>query len=342
MRGLKAVFSALAVVCAVGLVAVDHAEAKRGMSIGSRGTRTIQAPATTPTAPTPAAPIQRTTTPSPASQATPNPSAARPAQPAGRPSMFGSGLGGSLMRGLLIGGLIGVLMGAGFGGLAGLLGLLVQGLLIALAVFLVVRLFRSRSATPAPAGAYGNARGYTPAGAPGGMSGGLSGGLGGALGGLSGGASPPAPVAPSPAARTAGPGRDELGLTPVDLDAFEHLLAEIHHAFGREDQATLKAHTTPEVFGYLADELRHNAEQGVRNTVEGVRMLQGDIAESWREGNRDYATVAMRYESRDTVVDRASGAFVSGDKTHPGETTEVWTFTRSRGGPWSLSSIQGA
>lgn len=363
MRGSRSVFSALAVVCAVGLTAVDHAEAKRGVSIGSRGTRTQQAPATTPTAPTPAAPIQRTTTPAAAPASTPsatpqagpqaqpqaatNSAAARPAQQAARPSMFGGGLGGSLMRGLLIGGLIGMVMGAGFGGLAGLLGLLVQGLLIALVVMLALRFFRSRSPAPATAGGYGSARGYGPT--PG--AGGLSGGLAGLAGGLSGGGSAPAgtaaPGAATPAAAShpggaASPGRDELGLTPADLDTFERLLAEVHHAFGREDQALLKAHTTPEVFGYLSDELRDNAEHGVRNTVEGVRMLQGDIAESWREGSREYATVAMRYESRDTVVNRETGAYISGDKEHPGETTEVWTFARSRGGAWTLSAIQGA
>lgn len=323
MVGMRSLFAALAVMCAVGLVAVDTAEARRGMSIGSRGGRTMQAPAPTPTAPS-AAPIQRTTTP----QA--NPQAARPGQQAGRPSMFGSGLGGSLMRGLLIGGLIGMLFGAGFGGLAGFLGLLVQGALLALVVMLAIRFFRSRNPAPAAAGAYGSARTYEPGPAGSGASG---------PSGSYGAAAAPAAAAPAAAPRP-GPGRDEIGLTAADLDTFERLLSEVHQAFGREDQATLKAHTTPEVFGYLADELRTNIENGVRNTVDGVRMLQGDIAESWREGARDYATVAMRYESRDSVVDRATGAFVSGDRDRPGETTEVWTFTRTRGGPWVVSAIQ--
>lgn len=329
MVGMRSLFAALAVMCAVGLVAVDTAEARRGMSIGSRGGRTMQAPAPTPTAPA-AAPIQRTTTP----QA--NPQAARAGQQAGRPSMFGSGLGGSLMRGLLIGGLIGMLLGGGFGGLAGILGLLVQGALIALVVMLAIRFFRSRN-TPAPAaagaGAYGSARAYGP------------GPAGPGAAGPSPAAARPAPAPAAAAAAPAaaprrGPGKDEIGLTATDLDTFERLLSEVHQAFGREDQATLKAHTTPEVFGYLADDLRTHIENGTRNVVDGVRMLQGDIAESWREGERDYATVAMRYESRDSVVDRTTGAFVSGDRDQPGETTEVWTFTRTRGGPWVVSAIQ--
>lgn len=338
----KSWVAALAVACALGLVAVDQAEAKRGMSVGSRGTRTFQAPATTPTAPAPAAPIQRTTTPQtgpnttgPNTTGTTNPAAAaRPAQPAARPSMFGSGLAGNLMRGLLIGGLLGLLLGSGFGGLAGMLGLLLQGALIALVVFLVLRLMRG--ARPTPAGAYG-------------ASGGGQGS--GNMAGWPGGSAPqPAPAAPRPApapspasaAAPSGRGRDELGLTPADLDSFERLLGEIQTAFGREDQGTLKAHATPEVFSFLADELRENAEHNVRNTVTDVKLLQGDIAESWREGTRDYATVAMRYESRDTVVDRATGAYVSGDRDRPGESTEVWTFTREKGGAWMLAAIQSS
>ncbi len=35
-----------------------------------------------------------------------------------------------------------------------------------------------------------------------------------------------------------------------------------------------------------------------------------------------------------------SGRVVEGDPNQPTEATEVWTFMRSRGGPWLLSAIQ--
>jgi len=38
-----------------------------------------------------------------------------------------------------------------------------------------------------------------------------------------------------------------------------------------------------------------------------VKLLQGDLAEAWREGSTDYATVAMKYALRDSMVERASG-----------------------------------
>lgn len=319
-------FAALAIAAGLTLVAADHAEAKRGFSFGNRGSRTYQAPPATSTAPT-SAPIQRSTTP----QTAPSPAATRAptAAPAARPSMFGGGLGGALMRGLLIGGIVGLLMGGGFGGLAGILGLLLQVGLIVLAVMLVMRLLRRGQPQPAGAGApYARSSGVPPMG-------GAPAGAAGAGYAASGAAAQPqhqsAPGAPS----------DELGLKGEDFDTFERLLGTIHGAFGAEDQGTLMQHTTPEVFSYFADELRENAERGVRNVVSDVKLLQGDLAEAWREGGREFATVAMRYESRDAMVDRATGQVVSGDRDAKGEATEIWTFVREKGGDWKLSAIQG-
>lgn len=335
-KWLLAVFAIVSAVC---LVAVDQAEARRGGSFGSRGTRTYQAPPTTTTAPAPAAPIQRSTTP----QAQPGqPNRAAPGAQQARPSMFGSGLAGGLMRGLMIGGLIGLLMGSGFGGMAGLLGLLVQGALIALVVFLVMRFFRR----PQPVTAGGPNGMARMGGFPG--AGGSNDGPRSALGGMMGGGNAPQRPAPAQApayaaAPAAAPRRngkpDEIGLAAEDYDAFEGLLSGVLTAYGREDQGELKQLTTDEVFAYFSDELRENSENGVRTEISDVQMLQGDLAEAWREGNRDYATVAIRFSSFNRTVDRTSGQYVSGDQ-QPGESTELWTFLRDNRGPWKLSAIQ--
>lgn len=319
---IRPVLATMAVVAALSVMVADVAEARRGMSAGSRGTRTMSAPPPTTTAPN-TAPLQRSSTP----QTAPNPgaSAMRPQPP--RSSFFGSGLAGGLMRGLLIGGLIGMLMGHGLGGFAGLLGLLLQGAVLALIVVLALRFFRRRQPVPAgAAGAYARAE-TGPGGWPGAMGGGV-------------GARPAAPQPPQRREPV-----DAIGIAPVDLDAFERLLGDIQTAFGREDEATLRARTTPEVFDTMSSELAANAARGVRNTVSDVKLLQGDLAESWREGGQEYATVAIRYESRDQVVDRATGRFLSGDRDRPGQSTEVWTFVREAGsGPagWRLSAMQEA
>jgi predicted lipid-binding transport protein (Tim44 family) len=91
---------------------------------------------------------------------------------------------------------------------------------------------------------------------------------------------------------------------------------------------------------YLAEELGENATKGVRNEVRDVHLVQGDVAEAWNESGTDYATVAMRYESIDVMLDRATGRVVSGDAERPTEAVELWTFVRKAGGDWQVSAIQ--
>ncbi len=306
---------------AFSMTAMDHAEARRGGSFGSRGTRTFQAPAPTRTAPAQTAPVERSMTPNTGTNA------ASRQQPAGlqRPG-FLNGLGGSMMRGLLLGGLFGLLLGQGFSGLAGLFGFLLQALLIGGAIMLAIRFFRSQSAhapAPAMAGAGSNARETAEApsfGIP---------GIGSGFGAGSGGSSQAA-------------ASQDITLEQGDLDTFERMLTEVQEAFGREDHAALRRLATPEMVSYLSEELAENAHNGVRNDVSDVTLLQADIAESWSEGDRDYATAALHYASRDVTVDRATGKVVDGDADQPTETTELWTFTRDNGAEWKLSAIQQA
>jgi predicted lipid-binding transport protein (Tim44 family) len=151
----------------------------------------------------------------------------------------------------------------------------------------------------------------------------------------------PTAGAAEPAGVTEITGSDEIGITEDDLDSFERLLAEIQAAFAREDYAGLRERCTPEIVSFLSEELSQNAVSGVRNDVSAVRLLQGDVAGAWREGDLEYATVAMRYESVDVMRDRETRRIVSGEAT-PAETTEIWTFVRPFGGDWKLSAIQDA
>ena len=91
------------------------------------------------------------------------------------------------------------------------------------------------------------------------------------------------------------------------------------------------------MLSYFSEDLAANASKGVINRVSDVKLLQGDLAEAWREGDTDYATVAMRYSLNDEMVERESGRVVEGG---PDEATEVWTFMRARGGHWLVSAIQ--
>ena len=130
-----------------------------------------------------------------------------------------------------------------------------------------------------------------------------------------------------------------IEIKPDDYDAFQHLLEGIQAAWSNEDKAALSKLTTPEMESYLLQDLAANAEKGVVNKVTDVKLLQGDLAEAWREGNDDYATVAMRFGLVDKTLDRASGRMVAGSE-QPTEATEVWTFLRPNGGAWVLAAIQ--
>jgi predicted lipid-binding transport protein (Tim44 family) len=229
------------------------------------------------------------------------------------------------MGGLLGAGLFGLLSGAGlFGGLTGFasfLGLLLQVALIAGIAYLVIGYFRNRN-QPALARASAGA----------GNSGSLRETLNSyrqGLGGIGG---------------SAGPGA-ALAIAKPDYDAFEKLLGDIQTAYGREDTNALGRMTTPEMLSYFSQDLADEKRKGVRCEISDVKLLQGDLSESWQEDGSDYATVAMRFSLIDATVDRATGRVVSGSRDEPEEATEVWTFRREHrdmGEGWKLSAIQQA
>jgi predicted lipid-binding transport protein (Tim44 family) len=316
MKLFRPLFAVLAVAAVFALVAAD-ADARPRVSSGSRGSKTFSAPAPTATAPN-AAPINRSMTQPGAPGMNTTTAAARP--PVSQPGGFGRGLAGGLLGGLLGAGLIGMLMGSGFmgglGGLASMFGLLLQVGLIAGVGFLLYRWWQRRSQ---PQAAY--------AGLPRDMAEQQPRSALGGFGGLGGGAA--APVA------------EPIEIKPEDFDTFERLLGEVQTAYGREDLAALRTHLTPEMLSYYAEELSENASRGVVNQLSDVKLLQGDLSEAWREGDKEYASVAMRYSLVDRYVDRATGKAADGNDA-PQEATEVWTFARARGGNWLLSAIQQA
>lgn len=286
-----------------------------GKSMGSRGGSTHSAPPSTATAPRAGQPIQRSETPNTGPQRPGMPTAA-PAQPS---RGFG-GLGTGLAAGLLGAGLFGLLAGNGFmgglGGIASFLGLLLQVGLIAGLVWLALRFFRRRS-EPAMAGGP-NLHGRSP---------------------LDGGQPPMGPRAGFGGGGGA-PGRQPTEIAPQDFQTFERCLGELQLSYGRGDVGALRRLSTPEMARYLEEDLAQDRRRGVRNEISHAKLLQGDLAEAWREGTTEYATVAMRYEIVETYVDVASGRVVEGNASAPTEVTEIWTFRRDMKGAWLLSAIQ--
>ena len=329
-----------------------------GSSSGSRGARTHQAPPPTQTAPQQAKPMERSMT-QPGTTA-PRPTAA-PTAPAAQQSWF--------QRNPFMAGMMGGLIGAGIGGLlfgngffnglsggAGFLGLLLQIALIGGIVWLVMSFLRRRREgenASAPAHAYaGNAPDAAPAPQAGGPMRDIRpldlGNPGNAqarsgsvppTGGLGGDASPRGPRSEGP--QVANPsGDDEIGVGPADYAAFEKLLIDIQGAWSKGDLGALRRLLTPEMLSYFSEELSTLASRGQENHVEDVKFEMGDLAEAWREGQVEYATVALKWTARDWTIRTSDGQVVAGDKDARAESTEVWTFLRAQGGHWILSAIQ--
>ena len=223
--------------------------------------------------------------------------------------------GGGLLRGLAAGflgaGLFGLLFGgglfSGLGGFSSILGLLLQiGLIVLLARWAMSWWQRRNMTEPAYAGA-------GPTSSPNFRTG---------MGGLGFG------TASTP-----------LQIQPADYEAFERLLGETQAAWSDEDMARLGRLATPEMVAFFERDMADSRARNQINKVSGTKLLQGDLSEAWREGDTDYASVAMRFSMVDRTLDRATGRLVGGSD-QPQEAVEVWTFVRPRGSDWILSAIQ--
>ncbi len=225
---------------------------------------------------------------------------------------------GGLAAGFLGAGLFGMLSGGGLagglGGIASIIGLILQIGLILIVVKLAMSWWQRRHT---PATAYANSAAGPAAGSAPPQTG-FGSGMGFGLG-----SSSPAPL--------------EIG--PADYEAFERLLGEVQAAWSNEDVAKLHTLATPEMVSYFTKDLEQNKANNDVNKVSDVKLLQGDLAEAWREGETDYASVAMRFSLVDKTLERGTNRLVSGSET-PIEATEVWTFARQSGGNWELSAIQ--
>lgn len=305
-RGLvKAIALTLALALPTAL-AVSSADARvgGGFSSGSRGSRSFSPSPSTRTAPGTATPFNRTY-----GQPGMNSTAPMGGGFFNRP---GRGFLGGLAAGFLGAGLLGMLFGGGlFGGLGGLSSIIGLILQIVLVVFLVRMAMSWWQRRQGPQAAY--------------VSGGLSAG--------------PQPNYRSGMGFGFGASNAAVEVQPADYEAFERLLVDIQAAWSNEDVAKLHTLATPEMVSYFEKDLAENRTRNVVNKVSNVKLLQGDLAEAWREGETEFATVAMRFSLVDKTFDRVSGAIVAGSE-QPDEVTEVWTFARRRGGNWELSAIQ--
>lgn len=326
-----AVAMSLAMPLSLALTSAADARIGGGSSSGSRGSRSFSAPPSTNTAPGAAQPFNRTYS-QPGGPGMSGPAAGAAANKGGFFNRPGMGMLGGLAAGFLGAGLLGMLFGGGFlsglGSFASIIGLVLQVALVVILARLAWGWWQRRNNPqaayapgpvagqgPRPDGAYAMNQSANPAAQPA-----SRGGFG-----FGGGAS----------ASNDRP----LEIKPDDYEAFERLLGDIQAAWSNEDIDRLRQLATPEMASYFAKDLEENKANNDINKVSDVKLLQGDLAEAWREGETDYATVAMRFSLVDKTLERGTNRLVAGSDT-PIEVTEIWTFTRRPGSSWELAAIQ--
>lgn len=306
------------------------------MSAGSRGSQTYTAPPSTGTQR--AQPIERSTTQPPATSPARSPTAGAPA-----PAPAAAGVGGWAQRNPFLAGIAGGFLGAGIGsllfggghglgggGFSGMLGMLLQILLFGGLAYFAFRIVKRLMGGSAPATL------TTPEGATFRTAGGQPDDRYGYQ--APGGANP---AGSSQLGYGGAPALTPIAVADSDLDVFTGILLEVQAAWTAGDVAKLRALATPEMVSYFSEALSDNATRGVANHVENITLLKGDVNESWTEEGRDYVTATLTWSAvdYDVKLDQPS-IVVKGDKARAIESTEVWTFMRSKGGRWLLSAIQ--
>ncbi len=248
-------------------------------------------------------PVERTYTPPPTRAPAPAPAPAyAPAAPTAQPAMGG----GFFQRHPFLGGLLGGLTGFGLGSmLFGHGGGSPLGGIIGLVVQIALLVFVVRWVLRLVR------RGFPPSQAAG-----------------------PVAAAPVRAAK-------EFEPTEADKQAFGAILVAVQQAWSAGDLAGMRHLATPEMVALLADDLTANASRGVRNVVDEVSLLKGEVVEAWREQGREFATAVLTFTARDYSM-RADTevVVVEGDPRQPTESCEAWTFVRAAGGQWLLSAVE--
>ncbi|MBI3443909.1 MAG: Tim44 domain-containing protein [Magnetospirillum sp.] len=338
---MRHVFLTALVAVVLALAGTGDALAKAGStskssggSMGSRGSRTYDAPMERTLAPPPAQ--TRPAGPPPAPQAAPRPGNvdAAPLTPGAgaaglRPNapMAPVGQPGFFQRNPFMAGMAGGLLGAGIGSMlfghspalaaasdvapgASFLGLLMQLAIIGGLAWLAYRLFRGRAAE-AGAGAPNPYLRAVPSG----------------------------PI--EPVINAVPRIEKEFDPSGNDQQAFTEILLGVQQAWSEGNLSQLKRFATPEVVSFLSEDLSRNTSEGLSNRVENVTLLNGDVSESWSEGGFDYLTAILTFSCNDYMVRLDTGAVAEGNPRAVVQHTEAWTFMRSsNGGRWLLSAVQ--
>ncbi|HLN87844.1 MAG TPA: Tim44 domain-containing protein [Candidatus Limnocylindrales bacterium] len=292
------------------------ARAGGGRSVGSRGSRSYQAPSrpVQPSAP------QREAMPQQAQQPAPMMPQSGGFMRGLGTAMLGGFLGSMLFSGLANAGGLGGLGGSGFG----MMEILLFG---GLGYFLYRKFAASRAAAAPGFGSmqYQDSQYQAPT---------------------------PRSYSSNPPVQESLPlnGIDYRSLTMMDrsftpeqfLKTAQDLFFKIQGAWNKQDLATLRGLCGGELMKSWEEEIAQLKARGQKNRMDNIALRESEVTEVWTENGEDFITVRLFANLLDYTVDD-KGAVVNGSDSNSVEFEEFWTFARPVGpNVWKLTAVQQA
>lgn len=126
--------------------------------------------------------------------------------------------------------------------------------------------------------------------------------------------------------------RDDPGVTMEGLNARLQLIyGEVNAAWSRGDLSSARPFVSDGLFDYLQYWVAAYEAQGLRNVLEGMRILQWKTVKIVRDRHFDALAVRLWGSGRDSTVRKASGEVVTGDPKRDRDYSEYWTLIRGAG-----------
>jgi DNA-directed RNA polymerase subunit RPC12/RpoP len=126
--------------------------------------------------------------------------------------------------------------------------------------------------------------------------------------------------------------REDPGVTPEALNARLQLIyGELNAAWSRRDLGGARPYVSDGLFDYLQYWITAYEKQGLRNVLEGMRIVEWKTVKIARDRHYDSLTVRLWGSGRDYTVRQATGDVVSGDPRHDRFYSEYWTLIRGAG-----------
>jgi DNA-directed RNA polymerase subunit RPC12/RpoP len=126
--------------------------------------------------------------------------------------------------------------------------------------------------------------------------------------------------------------REDPAVTTEGLNARLQLLyGELNAGWSRRDLTAARPYVSDGLFDYLQYWITAYETQGLRNVLEGMRIVDWKTVKIVRDRHYDSLTIRLWGSGRDSTVREPAGNVVSGDPKRDRAYSEYWTLIRGAG-----------